>query len=147
MAARLIRNDSATVPTAMLPINFSGKRSHRPKMPLIAAPASGSNGTSQMYLFIDCRGRARPCPISLSQRRAGDKPCPYKRSPFHQINLIYPDRFAIAIKRDHDTQSDGRFSGGDDDNKHGEYLPGHGITRAGVLQVTRESNEVQVRGV
>src|SRR5437016_3446633 len=78
--------------------------------------------------------------------RAGTSPAP-TRSPFHQINLIYPDRFAIAIKRNHDAQSDRRFSRGDDDNKDGEYLTRHRIAGAGVLQITRESDEVQVRGV
>src|SRR5215467_1685383 len=52
-AVRLIRNESATVPTAIPPISDSEKRNQRPKMPLMAAPASGSRGTSQMYLYID----------------------------------------------------------------------------------------------
>ena len=52
-AATLIKNASATLPTAIPPINFSGKRNRRPKMPLIAAPISGSRGTSQMNLYMN----------------------------------------------------------------------------------------------
>src|SRR5581483_9388656 len=63
------------------------------------------------------------------------------------INLINPDRFAIAIKRDHDAKADGRFGGGHDDDENCEYLPGHHVAASGVLQVTREGDEVQVRRV
>src|SRR6266436_6924486 len=145
IAATLIRNERATDPTAIPPINFSGKRNHRPKMPLIAAPASGSNGTSQMYLYIDCRAGLVPARF-LYLRRAGTSPAP-TTSPIHQIDLVDPDGFPVAIKRDHDAKSDGRLSRGDDNNKDSENLARHRIAGAGVLQVTRESNEIQVRGI
>src|SRR5207247_7439511 len=64
-----------------------------------------------------------------------------------KINLIYPDRLAVAIKRDHDPESNGRLSGRDDDNENCEYLAGHRIRAAGVLQITRERDEVQIRRV
>src|ERR1051325_4835714 len=98
----------------MPPMSFSEKRNFRPKRPLMAAPSSGSRGTSQMYLYI---------------------------SPFQQVDLVYPDRFLVAIKSDDDTQTDGRFRGGDDDHKHGEELARERVGIAGGLQVARESNE------
>ena len=74
--ASLIKNAKATDPTAMPPITPSEKRNFRPKRPLMAAPSSGSRGTSQMYLCI---------------------------SPLQEIDLVYPDRFLVAIERDHDS--------------------------------------------
>ena len=67
--------------------------------------------------------------------------------PFQEINLIDPDRFLVAIERNHDSQPDRRFRRGDYDDKHSENLAGNCVHVAGVLQVPRESNEVQIRGV
>src|SRR5262249_41922874 len=130
----------------MPPISFSEKRNQRPKMPLMAAPASGSRGTSQINLYI--------CPIR--PMRPIRPICPwdewdqwdlYDQSPLHQINLINPDRLAIAIKRDHDAESNRRFGGGHHDNENREHLAGERIAASGVLQITREGDEVQVRRV
>src|SRR5690242_420471 len=99
----LIRNASATEPTAIPPITFSEKRNFRPKRPLMAAPASGSRGTSQMYLYI---------------------------SPFQQVDLVNPDRFLVAIESDDDSQADRRFGRGHDDHKHREELTGERVVAA-----------------
>src|ERR1043165_7218122 len=90
-----MRKASATDSTAIPPIKPSEKRNFRPKRPLIAAPASGSRGTSQMNLYI---------------------------SPFQQVDLVDPDRFLVAIESDDDTEADSRFRCGHDDHKHGEEL-------------------------
>src|SRR5690242_2037443 len=115
-----MRKASATEPTAMPPMSVSEKRNFRPKSPLIAAPTSGSRGTSQMYLYI---------------------------SPFQQVDLVYPDRFLVAIESDDDSQPDRRFGRGHDDYKHREELAGESVDAARFLQVAREGDEVQVRGV
>src|SRR6476660_4628356 len=115
-----MRKASATDPTEIPPINRSEKRNCRPKRPLMAAPASGSRGTSQMYLYI---------------------------SPFQQVDLVYPDRFLVAIESDDDSQTNGRLSSGDDDHKHGEELTGQRVDVTCCLQVTGECHEVQIRGV
>src|SRR6476660_8514500 len=98
-----MRKASATDPTEIPPINVSEKRNLRPKRPLMAAPSSGSRGTSQMYLYI---------------------------SPLQQIDLVYPDGFLVPIKRDHDSQADRRFSRRHDDHKHREDLPGDRVHAA-----------------
>src|SRR5262245_3400093 len=115
-----MRKASATEPTAMPPINVSEKRNLRPKRPLMAAPSSGSRGTSQMYLYI---------------------------SPLQQVDLVYPDGFLVSIKRDHDAEPDRRFCRGHDDHKHREDLSGERVHAARFLQVAREGDEVEIRGV
>ena len=82
----------------------------------MAAPTSGSRGTSQMYLYI---------------------------SPFQQVDLVYPDRFLVAIESDNNTEADGRFRRGHDDHKHGEELARERVCFTGRLQVAREGDEVQ----
>src|SRR6185436_14226001 len=57
----VIRKDSAIEPAAMPPISFSEKRNFRTRSPLMAAPARGNNGTSQMYLYIESKVQ---CPKS-----------------------------------------------------------------------------------
>src|SRR5688572_15440068 len=104
----------------MPPITVSEKRSLRPSRPLIAAPSSGSRGTNQMYLYI---------------------------SPLQQIDFVYPDGFFIAIKRDDDSETNRGFCRSHDDYKDGEDLSGHRIDAAGFLQVARERDEVEIRGV
>src|SRR5687768_12288557 len=102
MAATLMRNESATEPTAMPPISRSEKRNLRPKRPLIAAPRSGSKGTSQMYLYIRSLdfGLLDFGLRSYKDQRPKAKGHPL---PFQQINLVYPDRFFVSIKRDHNS--------------------------------------------
>src|ERR1043166_3534964 len=130
-----MRNESATVPTAIPPISFSGKRNQRPKMPLMAAPASGSRGTSQMYLNI--RSNVQ-CRMSNVRRRTFDFGLWTLDlgSPLHQINLINPDRFAVAIKGDHDPESNRCFCRSHDNHEDCEHLSGYGIAATRVLQVT-----------
>src|SRR5689334_9975624 len=101
----------------MPPMSFSEKRNFRPKRPLMAAPSSGSRGTSQMYLYI---------------------------SPFQQVDLVHPDRFLVAIESDDDSQPDGRLSRRDDDHEHREELARERVDTARFLQVAREGDEVQV---
>src|SRR6266404_5789658 len=67
--------------------------------------------------------------------------------PLQKINLIDPDRFAIAIERDHDAESNRRLSGRDDNDENCEYLAGERVRAAAVLQITRERDEVQIRRV
>src|SRR5437764_14225359 len=136
-----MRNESATVPTAMPPISFSEKRNQRPKMPLMAAPIRGSRGTSQMYRYI---GLWSLVFVLIQGQRPKTKD---RLSPLHQINFINPDRFAVAIERDHDAESNRGLSSGDDNDENREYLPRHRIAVSGVLQVTRKGDEVQVRRV
>ena len=68
-------------------------------------------------------------------------------SPFQQINLVNPDRFVISIERDHDAESDRRFGGGNDNDENRKDLSGHRVRASGFLQVTRERDEVQIRGI
>src|SRR6267378_3281630 len=95
-----MRNDSATVPTAIPPTNFSGKRNHRPKMPLMAAPASGSNGTSQMYLYIKSEVRDQKSEIRNQIWEVSDRlDCsPYQEShPRSDFWLLISDVFLPTI--------------------------------------------------
>src|SRR4026208_2003647 len=103
-----MRNASATGRTPMPPTNVSEKRNLEPKRPLIAAPSSGSRGTSQMYLYM---------------------------SPLQQIDLVYPDGFLVSIKRDDDAHPDRRFSSSHDKHEHRENLARNGVHAAGFLQV------------
>src|ERR1041385_4951577 len=121
-----MRNESATVPTAMPPISFSEKRNQRPKMPLTAAPASGSRGTSQMYLYISLECGVRGLELKKDSRLQTPD------SPLHQINLINPDRFAIAIERDHYAESNRCFGSRDDNHEHGEDLSCKPVAVSGV---------------
>src|SRR5262249_15580838 len=115
-------------------------------MPLIAAPARGSRGTSQMYRYISFQFRVSSFEsVFLTWSNFGigtitRNPKLETRNslPFHQINLINPDRFAITIERDDDAESDCRFSRSDHDNENCEHLARERIRAAGVLQVTRE---------
>ena len=59
---------------------------------------------------------------------------PWDQSPFHQINLINPDRFAIAIERDDDAESYRRFGGSHDDDENREHLSGKRVRAAGVCR-------------
>src|SRR5438128_4731000 len=67
--------------------------------------------------------------------------------PFQDIDLIYPDRFFIPIKRDDYPQADGCLGGGHYDNENSKNLSGQRIRVASVLQITREGDEVQIRRV
>src|SRR5262245_26459775 len=126
----------------MAPINFSGNRNQRPKMPLIAAPASGNSGTSQMYLNISFEFRVSSFEFvmlacaSFGTTRTTRNPKLETRNlflPFHQINFIHPDRFPIAIERDHNPKSNRRFRGSHYNHEDGEYLTSQRIAAAGVL--------------
>src|SRR5215212_8598827 len=115
-----MRKASATEPTAMPPITGSEKRSFRPSNPLIAAPRSGSRGTSQMYLYIlrlwslvfGLRSSVfglwsslfRLLPLQGLRPKTKDP-----ISPLQQVDFINPDRFLVPIKRDHDSQTNRRF--------------------------------------
>src|SRR5215212_9642 len=67
--------------------------------------------------------------------------------PFQQINLVNEDRLAVAVERDDEAEADGGFGGGDDDYEDREDLPRDRVQVAGILQVSREGYEVQVRRV
>jgi len=68
----------------------------------------------------------------------------YQLSPFQQINLVYPDRFLVAIERNDNAEADCRLSSSDDDYKYSEHLTGVGIYAPGFLQVSGKGNEVQI---
>src|SRR6266516_3982972 len=67
--------------------------------------------------------------------------------PLQDIDLVYPDRFLIPIKRDDYPQADGCLGSGDHDNEYSKNLSGQGVHVTGVLQITRERDEVQIRRV
>src|SRR6266478_4828018 len=96
MAARLMIKASATEPTAIPPISRSEKRNFRPKRPLIATPISGKRGTNQINRCISFRLQVRGFRFRLL------KPETWNLTvlAFQKINLIYPDRLFVAIKRD-----------------------------------------------
>src|SRR5215471_17347893 len=71
----------------------------------------------------------------------------YDQLPLHQINLINPNRFAIAIECDNDAETNRSLRGGHHDDKHREYLTSERVPSARVLQVARKGNEIQVRRV
>src|ERR1043165_2764508 len=68
-------------------------------------------------------------------------------SPLQQINLINPNGFLVTVKRDHDAQSNRRFSRSHNDHKHREYLTRKRVRTSGLRQITGERNKIQIRGV
>src|SRR5438552_553688 len=68
-------------------------------------------------------------------------------SPLQQINFINPDRLFIPIEGDNNAKANSSLRRRDYNYKNREYLSGNCINVAGLLQITRESNEVQVRRV
>jgi len=70
----------------MPPINFRESATHRPRMPLIGGAGKRQQGTSQMYLYIDCRAGLVPARFCIKTGRlvpAGSlylktgRACPY----------------------------------------------------------------------
>src|ERR1700748_2666695 len=81
-ASRLISNASATDEIATAPTTVSEKRSRFPSNPLIAAPASGSRGTNQMYRYI-----------------SGSR-----QLPLQKVDVVDPDRFSVSVQGEDDAK-------------------------------------------
>src|SRR5258705_6140305 len=121
----------------MPPMSCSEKLNLRTKKPLMAAPMSGSKGTSQMYLYILVLGLwslvfCTPVPSckDLSPKTQD------QTLPFQQINLVDPDRFLVPVERDHNSQTYSSLSRGHNDDKDGEYLTSQRVRVARFLQIS-----------
>src|SRR5262245_17776018 len=100
----------------------------------MAAPISGSKGTSQMYLYMSVvSGQWSVVSTTDNGQLTTDKD-----SPLQQINLINPDRFLIPVERDHDTQTDRCFRGCNNNHEHREDLSRRCVHAPRLLQVARE---------
>src|SRR4030095_8837691 len=141
-----MRNESATEPTAIPPMRFSGKRNFRPSRPLMAAPISGRRGTSQMYLYIGLWTWAFAVIFGTLKSKAKDQ-IPKAISPFQQIDFVNPDCFFVSIQRDDNSQTYRCFCRGHYDHEHSEYLTSKSVCVPGRLQISRHGDEVQIRGI
>src|SRR5258705_5097160 len=121
----------------MPPMSCSEKRNLRPKKPLMAAPMSGSKGTSQMYLYILVLGLWS---LVFARRSLTAKDLSPKTQdqtlPFQQINLVDPDRFLVPVERNHNSQTYSSLGHVHHDHKHGEYLTGQRVRVARFLQIS-----------
>src|SRR5262245_65318202 len=108
-------NESRTAPHAITPTAVFGIR--LPKSPLMAKPAAGNSGMSQM--------RSRK----------------FMRLPLHQVDFVDVHCFLVLEHGDDDAEANGRLSSGDGDHEDREYLPRH------MTESARERDEVDIDGV
>src|ERR1043166_67782 len=130
----------------MPPINFSEKRNFRPSRPLMAAPARGNNGTSQMYLYISFKFQVSSFE-SKNRRLPNLKPETRNSKlflPLQNIDLVNQDRFLVPIKRNHYPQANCRFRCRHYDDEDRKHLTGSGVHVTRVLQVARHRDEIQI---
>src|SRR5713226_2706926 len=87
----------------------------------IAAPASGSSGTSPASLIVGS-------PAS-------------RGSPFERSRVVHVHASPLSVERHDDRQADDHLRGGDDHREEGEHLPRQ------VAVLTREGDEREVRRI